>query len=80
MIYCATQIIRHAGLYTVHVSGGGVAETRGFYDAANALGMLVYREFWMTGDDNGRWGGEPQVAGGPRHVPGQRRGHDPEAP
>ena len=49
MIYCATRIIRHAGLYTVHVSGGGVAETRGFYDAANALGMLVYREFWMTG-------------------------------
>ena len=33
----------------LHVSGGGVVETRGFYDAANALGMLVYREFWMTG-------------------------------
>ena len=50
-------MLRHAGINAVRVWGGGVAETLRFYDAANLLGMLVYQEFWMTGDNNGRFAG-----------------------
>jgi mannosylglycoprotein endo-beta-mannosidase len=50
-------LLRHAGINAVRVWGGGLAETSRFYDAADALGMLVYQEFWMTGDNNGRFAG-----------------------
>ncbi|KAL9185172.1 hypothetical protein ACHAXT_002949 [Thalassiosira profunda] len=50
-------LLRHAGLNSIRVWGGGVAETEHFYNAADELGMLVYQEFWMTGDNNGRWAG-----------------------
>ena len=26
-------------------------------DVCDELGVLVYQEFWMTGDNNGRWAG-----------------------
>jgi mannosylglycoprotein endo-beta-mannosidase len=48
---------RDMGLNLLRVWGGGVTERQGFYDAADKLGMLVWQEFWMTGDNNGRWGG-----------------------
>lgn len=47
-----------AGLNILRVWGGGIAERTEFYNACDRLGMLVYQEFWMTGDNNGRWGGE----------------------
>ena len=37
--------------------GGGIAENSEFYDVCDELGVLVYQEFWMTGDNNGRWAG-----------------------
>ncbi|KAK3269096.1 hypothetical protein CYMTET_22440 [Cymbomonas tetramitiformis] len=48
---------KEMGLNLIRVWGGGLAERPEFYDAADALGVLVYQEFWMTGDNNGRWGG-----------------------
>jgi mannosylglycoprotein endo-beta-mannosidase len=50
-------LLRHSGINAVRVWGGGVAETDDFYDAADLLGMLVYQEFWMMGDNNGRFAG-----------------------
>lgn len=46
-----------AGLNAVRVWGGGVAEADDFYRVADELGLVVYQEFWMTGDNNGRWAG-----------------------
>ena len=41
----------------IRVWGGGITERPEFYDAADELGMLIWQEFWMTGDNNGRWAG-----------------------
>lgn len=51
------RLHRDAGLNLIRVWGGGIAERDKFYDAADELGVLVMQEFWMTGDNNGRWGG-----------------------
>ena len=45
------------GLNLIRVWGGGGTERPEFYDAADRLGILVLQEFWMTGDNNGRWAG-----------------------
>jgi mannosylglycoprotein endo-beta-mannosidase len=45
------------GMNLIRVWGGGIAERPEFYDAADELGVLVMQEFWMTGDNNGRWAG-----------------------
>lgn len=56
--YCnEIALHRHAGLNFLRVWGGGTAERDEFYDCASRIGMLVLQEFWMTGDNNGRWGG-----------------------
>ena len=46
------------GMNLIRVWGGGLAERAGFYQACDERGVLVFQEFWMTGDNNGRWGGE----------------------
>ena len=49
--------VRMAGLNSIRVWGGGVAERTDFYNICDELGLLVYQEFFMTGDNNGRWAG-----------------------
>ena len=51
------QLLRNAGFNCLRIWGGGVAETDHFYESADSLGLLVYQEFWFTGDNNGRWAG-----------------------
>ena len=46
------------GLNLIRVWGGGLPERPGFYRACDELGVMVFQEFWMSGDNNGRWGGE----------------------
>jgi len=56
--YCRElELHKAAGLNLVRVWGGGTAERDQFYDCADRLGILVFQEFWMTGDNNGRWAG-----------------------
>lgn len=52
------KLMANAGFNSIRVWGGGITETRQFYEAADEVGMLVYQEFWMTGDNNGRFAGE----------------------
>ena len=61
------SMLRHAGFNSIRVWGGGIAETLHFYNAANVLGMIVYQEFWMTGDNNGRWAGSYDWPTGDHH-------------
>jgi len=48
---------KHAGLNLIRVWGGGLTERPEFYEACDEAGMLVMQEFWMSGDNNGRWAG-----------------------
>eukprot|EP00998_Keelungia_sp_KM082_P011813 NODE_80_length_2785_cov_81.001129_g76_i0.p1 GENE.NODE_80_length_2785_cov_81.001129_g76_i0~~NODE_80_length_2785_cov_81.001129_g76_i0.p1 ORF type:complete len:894 (-),score=170.43 NODE_80_length_2785_cov_81.001129_g76_i0:47-2728(-) len=47
---------QHANLDVIRVWGGGLTERPEFYDACDEYGVLVWQEFWMTGDVNGAWG------------------------
>lgn len=49
--------MKNIGFNAIRVWGGGITETASFYNAADRLGLLVYQEFWMTGDNNGRMAG-----------------------
>ncbi|GAB5353908.1 hypothetical protein AAMO2058_000074500 [Amorphochlora amoebiformis] len=53
------EVLMHKkmGLNLIRVWGGGIAERPEFYKACNRLGVMVMQEFWMTGDNNGRWAG-----------------------
>ena len=55
--YNEVRMHREMGMNLLRVWGGGITERPEFYDAADALGVLVMQEFWMTGDNNGRWAG-----------------------
>ena len=56
--YCdEVRLHRAAGLNFLRVWGGGVAERDPLFECAAELGLLVMQEFWMTGDNNGRWAG-----------------------
>jgi mannosylglycoprotein endo-beta-mannosidase len=57
--YChEIALHRYAGINLLRVWGGGTAERDQFYTCADRLGVLVYQEMWMTGDNNGRWAGD----------------------
>jgi mannosylglycoprotein endo-beta-mannosidase len=56
--YDEVLLHRWAGLNFIRVWGGGLTERPEFYRACDRLGILVLQEFWMTGDNNGRWAGD----------------------
>ena len=56
--YNEVLLHKFSGMNMIRVWGGSLAERPEFYRAADKLGMLVMQEFGMTGDNNGRWGGD----------------------
>ncbi len=46
---------RDANLNLIRIWGGAITERPEFYDACDKYGILVWQEFWMSGDCNGRW-------------------------
>ncbi|MCD6010756.1 MAG: glycosyl hydrolase [Flavipsychrobacter sp.] len=46
---------RDMNLNLIRVWGGGLTERPEFYDACDKYGLLVFQDFWITADCNGRW-------------------------
>lgn len=46
---------RDMNLNLIRVWGGALTERPEFYDACDRYGLLVFQDFWNSGDCNGRW-------------------------
>jgi len=51
------RLCRNANINMVRVWGGGLAETDDFYELADRYGLLIWQDFWITGDTNGGFKG-----------------------
>ncbi len=49
------------GINFIRLWGGGIAESDYFYQLCDEMGFVVWQEFWLTADTNGKKG-RPQVA------------------
>lgn len=46
---------RDMNLNLIRIWGGALVERPEFYQACDKYGMLVFQDFWISGDCNGRW-------------------------
>jgi mannosylglycoprotein endo-beta-mannosidase len=46
---------RDMNLNLIRVWGGALVERPEFYNACDKYGLLVFQDFWMSGDANGKW-------------------------
>jgi exo-1,4-beta-D-glucosaminidase len=53
------RLCRNANVNLVRIWGGGVTPCDEFFDAADRYGMLVWSDFWITGDTQGEFKGSP---------------------
>jgi len=51
------HLCRNANVNLVRIWGGGLAETDNFYETADRYGMMVWQDFWVTGDTHGEFNG-----------------------
>jgi beta-galactosidase/beta-glucuronidase len=51
------RLCRNANVNLVRIWGGGLGETDDFYAAADRYGLLVWQDFWITGDTHGGFKG-----------------------
>jgi exo-1,4-beta-D-glucosaminidase len=51
------RLCRNANINLVRIWGGGLGETDDFYELADRYGLLVWQDFWITGDTNGGFKG-----------------------
>ena len=49
------RLHRDMNLNLIRVWGGALTERPEFYEACDRYGMLVFQDFWNSGDCNGRW-------------------------
>lgn len=48
--YAELRYSRQAGVNLIRMWGGGIAESDYFFQLCDEMGLLVWQEFWMTGD------------------------------
>lgn len=48
--YAELRYTRQSGVNLLRMWGGGIAESDYFFQLCDELGLLVWQEFWMTGD------------------------------
>ena len=48
--YTELRYTRQAGINFIRLWGGGIAESDYFYQLCDELGLMVWSEFWITGD------------------------------
>lgn len=53
------RLCRNANINLIRIWGGGVTPSDLFWDAADRYGMLVWSDFWITGDTQGEFKGSP---------------------
>jgi Beta-galactosidase/beta-glucuronidase len=53
------QLCRNANVNLVRIWGGGLGETDDFYELADRNGLMVWQDFWITGDTQGEFKGSP---------------------
>ena len=51
------HLCRNANVNLVRIWGGGLGETDDFYAAADKYGLMVWQDFWITGDTHGGFKG-----------------------
>lgn len=49
------RLHRDMNLNLIRVWGGALVERPEFYQACDKYGMLVFQDFWISGDANGKW-------------------------
>ena len=58
--YAELRYTRQTGINFIRLWGGGIAESDYFYQLCDEMGFIVWQEFWLTADTNGK-NGLPQV-------------------
>ena len=53
------QLCRNANLNLVRIWGGGITPPDVFFDLADKYGLLIWSDFWITGDTQGEFKGSP---------------------
>jgi hypothetical protein len=53
------HLCRNANINLVRIWGGGVTPCDEFFDAADRYGILIWSDFWITGDTQGEFKGSP---------------------
>ncbi|HEY8970759.1 MAG TPA: glycoside hydrolase family 2 TIM barrel-domain containing protein, partial [Puia sp.] len=51
------RLCRNGNVNLIRIWGGGLGETDDFYELADRYGLLVWQDFWITGDTNGGFKG-----------------------
>jgi hypothetical protein len=53
------HLCRNANINLVRIWGGGITPPDEFFNAADRYGLLVWSDFWVTGDTQGEFKGSP---------------------
>jgi hypothetical protein len=53
------RLCRNSNINLVRIWGGGVTPCDEFFEAADRYGLLVWSDFWVTGDTQGEFKGSP---------------------